>query len=716
MKTTFSKNKLNFDRILSQGVWKQMLLLLVMLVALFAVSFLCLSLSGDDWIHYCDSKHINKWLFPLYLLIDGNAFNDLYTNENYPISKSTLIISGITFIAGIILFTGAFISVLTNMISRRVDDHREGLIHYLKAGHHIIMGYDDMVPSFINAIFEQDPDAYVLMLSAANAQTIDERLRKHLTNKQMKHVIINFGRRASQECYKAIHLENAADIYIVGWREQPAHDALNVECVDNICAYLKNGNFAQKPQRITCVFEDLDTYAAFKTSEIFLKVRDLDIEFIPYNFYAGWANQILLKQQYLERGETLTSFDYPCVYGNGITESDPKFVHLVFVGTTNLAVAFAMEAAQLLHFPNFVKDPSKKTLITFIDINADKEMPLFLTRNRSLFEVQSYRYRDLSTDTGGEPVVRRIPSDLRLTEDFLDVDFEFIKGDIFSQRIHDELSHWAKQSDRYLSIFLAMSNQRRNFNIGMNMPKEIYDQRIPLFIRQDSADNFVTDLRIADSIHSFQYGVVKDGELHTEQRPGRYAHIYPFGMNNLACGHDEVSLRRAKLINFLYSTADYSSNKFMDIKKLNEMSNQQIWDKADEEWNNLTVALQWSNLYGAYNIPCKLASLRAMRGLAPDDTSHDLDALSDDEIQVLARVEHNRWNMEKLLMGFRKPSPEEDKYEHPEFEKELQKNKKCFIHHDLRPYDELNHVKQYDIEMVKYIPWIIKTASQLTPQ
>ena len=708
MKTTFYKNKLSFDRTLSQGVFKQMLILLVILVILFAASFLALNWSGDDWVRYCEAKHISKWIFPLYLLIDANAFSELYSNGEYPISRATLIISGVTFIAGIILFTGAFISILTNMISRRVDEHREGLIHYLKSGHHIIMGYDDMVPSFINEIFHDNPDTYVLMLSSVNAQTIDEKLRKHLTNKQMEHVIINYGRRASQEIYKAIRLENASDIYIVGRREQPAHDALNVECVDNICAYLKSGNFANKPKRITCVFEDLDTYAAFKTSEIFLKVRELDIEFIPYNFYAGWANQVILHQQYMERSDSPTPFSYPCVYGNGINEQDPKFVHLVFVGTTNLAVAFAMEAAQLLHFPNFVKDPSKKTRITFIDLNADTEMPLFLTRNRSLFEVQSYLYRDLTTDKGGEPEAHRILSDLNIKEDFLDVQFEFIKGDIFSQRIHEELSSWAIKGDRYLSIFLAMSNQRRNFNIGMSMPKEIYDKQVPVFIRQDSADNFVTDLRVADSNGHFQYSCVIDGVLHTEQRPGRYAHIYPFGMNDMACCTDETSMRRAKLINFLYCTADYESNKFQDVKVLEAMGNDKIWQQADQEWEKLTVALQWSNLYGAYNIPCKLASLRAMRGLDITDTSHDLDDLSPEESAVMARVEHNRWNVEKLLMGFRKPAPAEDKYAHPEFANELKNNKKCFIHHDIRPYDELSLVKVYDVEMVKYIPWIIK--------
>ena len=46
-----------------------------------------------------------------------------------------------------------------------------------------------------------------------------------------------------------------------------------------------------------------------------------------------------------------------------------------------------------------------------------------------------------------------------------------------------------------------------------------------------------------------------------------------------------------------------------------------------------------------------------------DDNSMDTKPLSDEEVEVLARLEHNRWNVEKLLMGYRKAHKDEDKYE-----------------------------------------------------
>ena len=97
-----------------------------------------------------------------------------------------------------------------------------------------------------------------------------------------------------------------------------------------------------------------------------------------------------------------------------------------------------------------------------------------------------------------------------------------------------------------------------------------------------------------------------------------------------------------------------------------------------------------------------------MRGLDIDDTSHDYDTLSDEEVEQLARVEHNRWNVEKLLMGFRKARENEDKYMFGEFSDELSDNKKLFIHHDIRPFDDLGDIAELDREFSRYIPWIMR--------
>lgn len=720
MKKRNRKLTLALDRLLSESLVKQMLILAGIIALLFLVSFTLLHATGDDWIIYCNKKSINHWWFPLYLLIDANAFNDLYSNGEVPISKATLIISGITFVLGILLFTGAFISILTNVISRRVESHYDGLIHYLESGHYIIMGFDDMIPSVINNVLLKDPEAYILLLTAVDAKTIREKLRKTFTDKQIKRIIINYGLRTSKEFYRDIHLEAAEEIFIVGNRDLPVHDAMNVENIDSICSYLKNDvKSGPKPKRITCVFKDLDTYAAFKTTEIFQHVGDLNIEFVPYNYYCGWAYQVLLARQYKEKSRPETNYLYPSVYRNKIKPEDKQYVHLVFVGITNLSSAFAMEAAHLLHFPSFnetTKQP--KTRITFIDTVADEEMPEFITRNRHFFDIQPYIYRDLSSVNATNQAVPQTANG-----GFLDVEFEFIKGNVFSRNVQDELSKWASDDSQYLSIFLTMADQRKNFMMGMNMPDEVYDREIPIFIRQDRSDNFVSNLRSAENEFFIKkqskHYHFKGKKVEEEDYHGRYANIYPFGMNEIAFYSDETSLRRAKLINYLYATADFDKHQFTDQTVLAAMTPAQIWRGAEEEWKKLTVALKWSNLYCAYNIIIKLDILRALRNLGMKDTSHDKDDLSQNEIDIIARIEHNRWNVEKLLMGYRKPRFDEDSYAYrkayktdPDVDKntsKLEKNKKIYIHHDIRPFDDLNRdVQRWDYEIAKYIPWILK--------
>lgn len=701
---------LRFDRILAQGLLRQILLLALLLFVMFVVSFLLLTLSGNSWIEYCRQEGISKWVLPFYLLILPDAFNDFCKSD---VGTLPVVFACIIYIVGAILFTGMIISVMTNMIERRVEDHRSGLVHYLESGHYVIMGYDDIIPSFINHIFRKDKDAYVLILTSADVASVKEKLNKSFSEEQMKQIIVNYGHRTTQEAYKDIHLESAEQIFVAGWRSHPAHDAINVECVDSICKYLKQAKAPQNPKSITCVFNDLDTYAAFKTTEIFGEVMELGIEFLPYNFYTEWAKQVFVKRYHVDMGDIGNRYRYPAVFGNGIGPDDPKYVHLVFVGTTYFAVAFAMEAAQVLHFPNFNKNRELKTRITFIDLNADKEKDVFITRNRHFFEVQSYRYQDLSENASDSQTV--IVSPDASPRDFLDIEFEFIKGDVFSPKVQKEICKWANaKNEQYLSIFLAMTNQRDNFAIGMNMPDEVYENEIPVFIRQDLSDNFVTNLRKTDAKLTDYYKLDADMNVHTYKRHGRYAKIYPFGMNEMVYTADEKSLKRAKLANYLYSTADYNLYKFTSRLVLSTIPKEKIWEEADERWRNLSAALKWSNLYNSYAIRTKMASLRAIRHLAPDDTSRDTDPLSEAEVEILAVVEHNRWNVEKLLMGYRRPHLDEDYFIAKEKAKDkvaaelLAKNKKLFIHHDIRVFEELDAVKELDREFTRYIPWIIK--------
>ena len=90
--------------------------------------------------------------------------------------------------------------------------------------------------------------------------------------------------------------------------------------------------------------------------------------------------------------------------------------------------------------------------------------------------------------------------------------------------------------------------------------------------------------------------------------------------------------------------------------------------------------------------------------------------LTPHEIAILAEVEHNRWNVEELLMGYRTVTPEEEK----EIEKNIElKNvykEKRTAHYDIRPYESGRCANVYDISITSAIPLILNHIHTQTDQ
>jgi len=107
-------------------------------------------------------------------------------------------------------------------------------------------------------------------------------------------------------------------------------------------------------------------------------------------------------------------------------------------------------------------------------------------------------------------------------------------------------------------------------------------------------------------------------------------------------------------------------------------------------------------------IPTKL------RSVGIDYKSLTFKDLTDEEIEILAEVEHNRWNVEKLLMGFRPVTDEEKKEIDADISKKNKYKKNLQAHYDIRPFGELKpdasglNVNRYDYGMTKGIIDIIK--------
>jgi hypothetical protein len=91
-------------------------------------------------------------------------------------------------------------------------------------------------------------------------------------------------------------------------------------------------------------------------------------------------------------------------------------------------------------------------------------------------------------------------------------------------------------------------------------------------------------------------------------------------------------------------------------------------------------------------MPVKLAAV----GFRMEPGAGRSDAMTDDEIETLARVEHRRWAAERLLAGWRHGAARDDR---------------ARLHPDLVPYEELDEAtREKDRDMVRALPEVLALA------
>ena len=571
-------------------------------------------------------------------------------------------------IMGLLLFTGLLISVVSNMLERHVERYREGNISYPLEKHVVIIGFDEMVPMLVLQICTdpQYEDCYILIQSVQPSSEVRNRIHTVLDTELEKRVLVLHAQRNSTEELEKLYTTSAREIFLIGESNEYDHDSLNIDSLQKIVAIHR-----KKPNcpRITVsvLFEYQTTYAAFQVSDLAEEWRK-QIDFHPFNFYEEWAKKLLVKRHY---GEENAKVEYPALDREPITWESDRYVHFVIIGMSRMGVALGVEAAHLLHFPNFCRDKRLKSRITFIDADADKEMNFFRGRYRHYFDLSLSYYRDMEQI---EKVHTILPNQIYGKEvNFLDIEFEFIKGQAETPEIQQLLAQWAKDPQQELSIAICLNFPPQSMAMGLYLPDVIYDQNIPVFIRQE------TSSALLDMLNNR----IKKESLN------RYSHVYPFGMLTNCFDLDRHSARRAQLVNYIY---DFK-NKYKSSPAACPSESELL-----DGWNKLQVALQWSNLYCADSVDLKLRSL----GFG---TTSPL-RLTTEQIELMAEVEHNRWNMEKLLLGYRKPTPEEEEKCKDNAVRKEYKTKR-FVHTDIRPYYQLEEgTKEYDRCISECLPLI----------
>lgn len=343
-----------------------------------------------------------------------------------------------------------------------------------------------------------------------------------------------------------------------------------------------------------------------------------------------------------------------------LTESDflPAFtvndkgqrLHLVILGDSEISRSFARVAAQLCHYPNFDGN-ELKTRISLIGYRKE-ERDAFVANNSSLFDLCHYRF------VSSEIVEEFTPKNKY--GDFLDIEWEFIDGEFLSPFVRDMMVSWTKNPSETMAYAVCFCDDETNAYMALHLPRVIYESCANIAVYQNGYTELMSEA----------------------MSTGMFGNIYIFG--NSDYGHDSLFLQRTamgKRVNRVYDL-EYGNPPAID---------------EDEAWRRLPYAHKYSSIASANSIAMKMRCFN----IEPDVEC--INNLTDDEKNSLSEVEHRRWMLTQLFMGFSAATVEKRK-DRTHF-KEL-KNKK-FVHLDIAPYNELPGEQEKDMLIIKNIPYII---------
>ena len=570
------------------------------------------------------------------------------------------------------IFVGSFISsgfifcYVNNILKNRMDSYRNGSVRYRFSDHILFLGGSKMILPMLKELYKhkENLETDIVILANDDAVKIRREIYSFLNlDEKRSRIIVLRGPIDDEDSLKSVHIDQAARIYIIGENPiDPEHDSVCMAC----------WNLAKK---LCCQRKDLPCYLMFnRASSAHLFRRRPNDQTLCLN--TTLINRLESVAQKTLVHNTNDHNPYPALDRDGITSKDDRTVHVVLYGMTDISYAMATTAAHLCHFPNFVNDDlsenlERRTKITFIAPNIKEEMAFLTSHLNSLFSISKHTYINSETSR----VVNDHHSLNQKYGDFLDIEWEFVDGNIAEPWVRDYLTSCYQKNQEgktYLSLFICQREPDKNIGASLYLPNQFHE----IHYKEGTKE-----IDFTKTIPIFVYQHESEEMLHmANSEIDMFGNLFPFG--SIKESYDPSIRRRiseGKKINYIYKGKDHYTSMTKDQAML------------DRLWRDLTYTQQMSNIYGSMHINVKLRSL----GDQP---------LNDKNILRMAVVEHNRWNIEKLLMGYEAiPKEERQKqYDHEQLELLKSIRETQFRHYCIAPYNELlPEDKKNDLEIIK---------------
>ncbi len=561
-------------------------------------------------------------------------------------------------LAGVLCLSGLAVSALVSMIARRTQQWKKGLLHYYDKGfdkYVVIIGCNEQTMTIAKSCLCRTDVKYVLIQTRKDVEKARQRLELGLDREDEERIVFYSGERTSYEDIKALKLEKAIEVYILGEdmhsENEQDHDAYNMNCLEHIHKYIASceepGKANKEKEKLKCHvdFEYQSTYTIFKSTHVYQSMNDI-IEFLPFNVHEIWAKKVLVDNYAVlpsEKDNRTKVQRYLPLDGDGIDYDSDKHVHLIIVGMNQMGTALGVQAALLAHYPNF-HNPSKcaenlRTTITFIDENAVREGEYFMERFTALFGLCLHRTivcNDKTININKEeewidPMdPKRNGRYKHLGANFMDIRWEFIEGNVASCGIQNYMSDIAKDKDTFATIAICFNHPQRAMAAALYLPEIILKRADQVLVYQQN--NFDLIDKVSGS----------------EKEWKRYAKLRPFGMIENCYKGDVYDNLLGKLANRLYNNKELDEGTSIDDRFIEE---------TNRLWKELGIVMKMANINLVDHYATKIRSLKLQNENMYANAFDDKHLL-----KVFSFTEHCRWLTERLTFGYRPLDKDEFEY------------------------------------------------------
>ena len=619
--TIFFRNlPLRFDRSFSKGLFRQVL----WLVGIMAIVYIILAgLSGINAFYSPGSEDSQgKWYDIMLVLIDpGSASSSMST-------PFTILCA----VLGLIIFSGMLISVISNVLERRVEAYQNGETTYNMRDHILIIGYNNSVPSLVRALRtkdnNRDEDMFIVIQSGQATGGVRNRLHLSSDEWMEKNTLVLHGQSHSREDLEKLHIDKCKEVWIIGDDTLEAHDSTNMDCLSLVSLLWAEKHGKNEKLHCHVLFEYQTVYCVFQFSELQESVKEY-ILFHPFNLHENWAKKVLVEGK---AGEIRYK---PLEDACGLQKDSEKHVHMIIIGMSRMGTAMAVETAQTAHYFNFREDDdATRTHITFIDCNAKEEMEMFMSRFPNVFDMMRWRYIDtqkekgdlytLTGNTWNNPIEQADSPYKHLGPNFTDLQWEFIDGRVESSAVRRYLIEAVDDKSAISTIAVCLPDTQLATQAALYLPDRVLRKAHQVLVYQEESDAIIRSVN------------------NPKDPCAKYDNILPFGIINDSFSNNQIGDFEGKWINAYYAK-EYGSDS--DKRKWNEKDER--W--TQEIWDNAKVSDKWSSIHSANMIHTKLRAV----GCSIDSKMEDIREAINANMSDLVSTEHNRWVAEQLLAGFR---------------------------------------------------------------